>query len=109
RLDGAVAELGEVVDGVQAGPLVGEVGVQVVLYSVQRDGGAGEGEPLAVLRIGDAGHEDGVLRDPVGGHAALDQVDVQVHEPAHLDPAAERNFPVPLGEVGGRHGTGAPL
>src|SRR5262249_59113241 len=49
RLDVAVPERGEVVDGVQAGPLIGQVRVQVVLFPGQRDRGAGEGQPLAVL------------------------------------------------------------
>ena len=37
--------------------------------------------------------------DPVGVHAALDEIDVQVHEPAHLDRATERDFSIALGKV----------
>src|SRR2546429_8071179 len=69
----AVPELGEVIDGVQAGPLIGQVRVQVVLLSGECDRCAGEGQPLAVLGIGDAGNEDGGLRYAVGGPAGLDQ------------------------------------
>jgi len=43
---------------------------------VQRaDRGAGEPQPLAVLRVDVARHEDRVLGDAVGFHAAPDQVD----------------------------------
>ena len=59
----------------------------------------GERQPLAVLRIDVPRHEDRVFGDAVGLHAALDQVDVQVHESAHLDGAAERDLAVTLGEV----------
>ena len=62
-LFGGVAELGQVVDGVQAGALVGQVRVQVALLAVEGDRGAGEGQPLGVLRVDVAGHEDGVLAD----------------------------------------------
>src|SRR2546423_13915314 len=45
----AVPELGEVVDGVQAGPLIGVVRVQIVMFSGQRDRGTGGGQPQSVL------------------------------------------------------------
>ena len=99
RLDVAVAELLQVVDRVQAGPLVGQVRVEVALLARQRHRRAGEGQPLVVARVDVARHEDRVLAHAVGRHAALDQVDVQVHEPAHLDRAAERDLAVALGEV----------
>src|ERR1700730_6193393 len=98
-LDTAVAELGEVVDGVQTGPLVGQVRVEIVLDVVERDRGSREGQPLAELGVDVARHEDRVLADAVGLHPALDQVDVQVQEPAHLAGAAEGDLPVSLGEV----------
>ena len=83
----------------QAGPLIGQVRVQVALLAVQGHRGSGEGQPLAELRVGGARHEDRVLADAVGVHAALDQVDVQVDEPAHLDGAAEGDLAVALREV----------
>src|SRR5690348_17700928 len=46
----AVPELGEVVDGVQAGPLIGKVRVQVVLFSGQRDRGARSEEHTSELQ-----------------------------------------------------------
>src|ERR1700730_9925901 len=98
-LDTAVAELGEVVDGVQTGPLVGQVRVEIVLDVVERDRGSRERQPLAELEVDVARHEDRVLADAVGLHPALDQVDVQVQEPTHLDGAAEGDLPVSLGEV----------
>ncbi len=53
----AVPELGQIVDGVQAGPLVGQVRVQVVLHAIEGDRGAGERQPLAVLPVDVARHE----------------------------------------------------
>ena len=48
-------------------------------------------------------------RHAVGVHAALDQVDVQVDEPAHLDRAAEGDLPVALAEVQVAHGQVRPV
>src|SRR5699024_9758809 len=74
------------------------VHVQVrVVPVIHRD--TGEGEPLVVHRLHPAGQEDGVVGDPVGLHAALDQVDVQIHEPTHLDRTAEVDLTVALAEV----------
>src|SRR3954469_24522681 len=58
-----------------------------------------EGNPLGVLRIAEPGHEDRVLRNAKRLHAALDEIDVQIHESAHLDRATERNLAIALGEV----------
>src|SRR5699024_8552734 len=98
-LVGAVAELVQVRYLLQAGPQVGELGVYVALFAVQGHRGSGKSQPFGVLGWGLSRHEDGVLTDTVGLHAALDQVDVQVDEPAHLDPAAEGDLSVALGEV----------
>ncbi|SKZ14402.1 Uncharacterised protein [Mycobacteroides abscessus subsp. abscessus] len=83
----------------QTCPLVGEVGVEVALLAVERHRRTREGDPLRVLRIGVAGHEDCVLGDAVGLHAALDQVDVQIDEAAHFDGPAEGDLAVALREV----------
>src|SRR4051794_30983992 len=101
---GGVAELRQVVDRVQAGPLVGQVRVQVALLVVQGHRRPGEGQPPLVPGVDVARHEDRILADPVGLHAPLDQVDVQVDEPAHLDGPAEGDLAVALGEVQVAHG-----
>ena len=52
------------------------------------------------LPIVEAGHEYSVSRDASGrSHAALDEIDVQVHEPAHLDRTAERDPAITPREV----------
>ena len=95
----AVAELGQVVDGVQAGPLIGQMRIQVTLFAVQRHRRPREGNPFAESRVNRARHEDGVLGDAVGFHTAGDDVDMQVDEAAHLDGPAEGDLAVALGEV----------
>src|SRR4028119_1916898 len=65
RLLGGPAELRQVVDRVQAGPLVGQVRGQVALLVVQGHRRPGEGQPLLVAGVHVPGHEDGVLPDPV--------------------------------------------
>src|SRR5215211_7891566 len=100
RLLTGVAEGLEVLDGVQAGPLVGQGGVHVVVgvgVVVHRD--PDERHELAVARLDPARQEDRVGADPVLRHPALDQVDTEVDEPAHLDRAAEGDLAVPLAEV----------
>src|SRR3712207_4498433 len=95
-----VAPLLQVADGVQAGVAVGQRRVHVdvrVVAVVDRD--ADEREELGVARLHPARHEDRVGGDAVGLHAALDEVDVEVDEAAHLDGAAEVDLAVPLAEV----------
>lgn len=64
---------------------------------IHRD--ADEGEELRVARLDPARHEDGVGRDAICLHAALDQVDVEVDEPTHFDRPAEGDLPIALAEV----------
>src|SRR5215218_2132582 len=95
-----VAEGLEVLDGVQAGPLVGQGGVHVVVgVGVVVDRDPDERDELAVARLDPTRQEDRVGADPVLLHAALDQVDAEVDEAAHLDGAAEGDLPVALAEV----------
>src|SRR5215211_3732947 len=95
-----VAELLQVLDGVQARPLVGQGGVHVVVgVGVVVDRDADERDELAVARLDPTRQEDRVGGDPVLLHAALDQVDAEVDEAAHLDGAAEGDLPVALAEV----------
>src|SRR5690606_18455771 len=90
----------EVLDRVEARVAVGErrvhvgVGVVAVVH-----GDPDEGQELRVARLDVARHEDGVVVDRVLLHAALDQVDVEVDEAAHLDGAAEVDLAVALAEV----------
>ena len=93
-----VTELGQVVDGIQAGLLVGDVDVQVVLLAglVHRD--AFEDQVVLVVGRDGAWFEHRVF-DPVLGHAAFDQLDLHVHPAGHFDGAAEGDFAIALAEV----------
>src|SRR6516162_9111387 len=81
------------------GTRVGQLRVQIVLLASEVYRDTRECKPLRVLRIADAGHEDSILTDAISGHTTLDEIDVQVHEPAHLNRAAERNLAIALREV----------
>src|SRR5699024_10112821 len=65
---GAVTELAQVRDRVQAGPLVGGLGVQVALFAVQGHRGSGKSQPIGVGGGGLCRHEDGVLTETVATH-----------------------------------------
>src|SRR6516165_10711470 len=81
------------------GTRVGQLRVQIVLLASEVYRDTRECKPLRVLRIADARHENSILTDAVRGHTTFDEIDMQVHEPAHLNRAAERNLAIALGEV----------
>src|SRR5699024_12208164 len=73
------------------------MGIQVTLFPIEGYRCARERDPFTELWILSAGHEDRVFSYPVGFHAALDQVDVDIHEATHLNATAEGNLAVALG------------
>ena len=95
-----IKNLTKVLHGVQAGPLVGKRGVEVAVgVGLVVDADPDEREELGVPGLDAPRHEDRVRAHAVGGHPALDEVDVQVDVAAHLDGAAEGDLPVALAEV----------
>src|SRR5262249_16721228 len=91
-----VAELLQVLDGIERSSAVGNVRIKIMLLSsllVDRD--ALEDDILREVRLDRARLEDGI-GDAVFAHAILDQVDANVDEARHLDGAAEGDLAIAL-------------
>src|SRR5216684_8367872 len=98
-----VAELGEVLDRVEAGLAIGDVDIEIVLLAPFVDRDALEDQIVVVGRRDRRRLEDRVL-DAVFRHPVLDDVDLEVEPAGHLDGAAEGDLAVALTEMQVPHG-----
>ena len=95
---GGVAEPLAILDGVEAGAAARDARAQGVRPALVVDGDALEDHALGVAGLDPSGLEARV-EHAVTGHAALDQVDLQVDPARHVALAPEGDLSVTLGEV----------